>query len=148
MNDQSPLNNTQPEPLDRHEARQQRREAHREFLGGSGGSLTWVAGVILILLGIAFLLQNMGTFSIPLENWWALFIMIPAIGAFDTAQRIYRKADNQFTASARSSALGGVILTLITASFLFNLDWDIFGPVLIILGGIGLLVNYTVAEKR
>jgi hypothetical protein len=118
MNDQSPINNTQPEPLDRHEARRQHHEARREFLGGSGGGLTWVAGVILILLGVAFLLQNIGTFSIPLENWWALFILIPALGAFDTARRIYRKSGNQFTASACSSALGGVILTLITASFI------------------------------
>jgi ABC-type uncharacterized transport system permease subunit len=92
-------------------------------------------------LGVAFLMQNMGTFSIPLKNWWALFILIPAIGAFDTAVRMYRNADNQLTAPARGSLLFGLVLTLVTVSFLFNLNWTIFGPLLIILTGIGLVIN-------
>jgi cation transport ATPase len=157
MNDQSPVNDTQPEPLDPHEARRQRRdarheareerfEARREAFGGSS-NITWIAGAILILLGVGILLQNMGTFSMPLTNWWALFILLPAIGAFETAQRIYKKAGNRFTPSARSSFLVGVIISLVTAILLFNLDWDIFGPLLIILGGVGMIFNYMLPGK-
>jgi uncharacterized membrane protein YhaH (DUF805 family) len=158
MNDQSPLNSPQPEPLDqrearrqrceaRHEAREQRFESRREIFGGSS-SVSWIAGLILILVGVGFLLQNIGTFSIPLNNWWALFILIPAIGAFETALRIYRKADNQFTASARSSLLVGVIISLVVVIFLFNLDWNVFGPILIILGGVGMIFNYMLPGKE
>lgn len=154
MNEQAPVNDTQPEPLDRHEAKRQRREARQqrfesrsEVFGGSS-SVSWIAGLILILVGVGFLLQNMGTFSIALNNWWALFILIPALGAFETAQRIYRKAGNQFTASARSSFLVGVIISLVTAIFLLDLDWNVFGPFLIILGGAGMIFNYMLPGKE
>ena len=132
MNDQSPNNNPQPEPLDRHEARRQRLADPSR-----GGS--WIAGLILIVLGVAFLMQNMGAFFIPLKNWWALFILIPAFGALDTALRIYRSEGNQLTAPARGSLIVGLVLTFVTASFLFDLSWSYFGPVLIILMGIGIL---------
>lgn len=147
MNEQPPVDNAQPEPLDRHEARHQRHEARREVLGGSG-SLAWVAGVILILLGVAFLMQNMGRFSIPLHNWWALFIMLPALGAFEAALRTYKNNDNRLVASARGSLFTGVILTLVTAILLFELSWVYFGPVLLILAGIGVFANALLPGKE
>jgi len=33
------------------------------------------------------------------------------------------------------------VLTLVTAIFLFNLSWTYFGPALIILAGLGILMN-------
>jgi hypothetical protein len=139
MNDTSSINEPRPEPFDRRAVRQQRREARREFLGAPSTGSALVAGSILILLGAAFLLQNFGAFVIPLQNWWALFFMVPAVGAFDTAWRSYRQ-ENRMTAAARGSLLIGSILTLVTAIYLFQLNWAIFGPVLIILTGLGLLV--------
>ena len=99
----------------------------------------WVGAVVLIGLGVIFLLQNFGLFHIG--NWWALFILIPAIGAFDRGWRLYRDAGNQLTAAARGSLLTGLILLLVTTAFLFEFSWMIFGPALIILAGIGILVN-------
>ena len=135
MSSQSPINDNPSEPADRYEARRQRREARR----ATGRS--WIAGLVLILLGAAFLLRNTGIFNFPLKNWWALFILIPAIGAFDSALRLYRSADNQLTAPARGSLLVGLVLTFITISFLFNLNLAVFGPVIIILIGIVLLAG-------
>jgi hypothetical protein len=143
MNEQTPTNNVQSDDLSRRELRRQRREERR-----AGGGLTWVAGLILIVLGTAFLLQNLGTFNIPLNNWWALFILIPALGAFDAAYRAYRSAGNRLSIAARGSLLGGLILTLVTATFLFNLDWRYFGPVLIILAGLGILVNVALPGRE
>lgn len=137
MNDQSPVN----QPLDRHEARRQRREARRAALGARSSGGTWVAGLILILLGTAFLMQNMGTFSIPFRNWWALFILMPAIGAFSRAFRVYKHADNRLTTQARNSLFVGLILTIVSGLFLFDLNWSLFGPLLIILVGLGILLN-------
>ena len=132
--------NTQPQPetLDRHAARHQRREERRAARGaGNGGA--WVGGVVLIVLGIVFLLQNTGAFS--LENWWALFILIPALGAFGRARSNYQDAGGRLTAAVRSALMGGVVLTVVAAAFLFNLNWGLLGPVLILLAGIGLLIN-------
>ena len=92
----------------------------------------------MMLLGVAFLLRTTGNFNFPLDNWWALFILIPAIGAFDTALRIYRNSNNQLTAPAGGSLIVGLVLMFVTASFLFNLNWDLFGPVILILTGIGI----------
>jgi hypothetical protein len=136
MNDQLPTN--EPEPFDRREARRERRAERLADPSRGGG---WIAGIILILLGGAFLLRNTGIFNIPFVNWWALFILIPALGSLDTAMRIYRHAGNQFTAAARGSLLVGLVLTFVTIMFLFNMSWTLFGPVLLILVGIGILFN-------
>ena len=145
MDDHSPVNGPQPEPMDRREARRQRR-LERLADPSRGGS--WVAGLIMIILGGIFLLRNTGTFDIPLKNWWALFILIPAIGSLDTARRLYRSAGNQLTAPARGSLLVGLVLTFVTAMFIFELNWSFFGPILIILAGIGILLTYWFGPKE
>jgi hypothetical protein len=128
----------QPEMLSRHEERQRRREERWAARGGRHGG-TWVLGGILILLGIIFLLQNMGLAF--LSNWWALFILLPAFGAFTAAWRTYQGAGGHLTAASRGSLIGGLVLTMIAAIFLFNLNWTILGPALLILAGIGILLN-------
>ena len=97
-----------------------------------------MGGAILIGLGILFLLNNLNVFYV--ENWWALFILLPAVGAFTTAWRIYRQ-DRLLSSPARANLIGGTILTLVAAMFLFNLDWMIFGPLLLILAGVGFAIN-------
>ena len=143
MNDQFSTN----EPFDRLVARRQRREARRAALGAPGRGSTWVTGLIMILLGVAFLLRTTGNFFFPLNNWWALFILIPAIGAFDTAIRLYQHAGNQLTSPALGSLLVGLVLTFVTASFLFNLNWSLFGPILLILAGIGILAVTVIGRE-
>ena len=145
MDDQSPVNEPQLEPMDRREARRQRR---LERLADPSRGGAWVAGLIMIILGGIFLLRNTGTFDIPLKNWWALFILIPAIGSLETARRLYRSAGNQLTAPARGSLLVGVVLTFVTAMFIFELNWSYFGPILIILAGIGILFTYWFGTKE
>jgi uncharacterized membrane protein YhaH (DUF805 family) len=135
MNDQTPIHEN--EPL----SRGQRRE---ERLADPSRPGAWVVGLILVVLGTMFLLRNTGTFYVPFKNWWALFILIPAVGAFDSALRTYRHAGNQLTAPARRSLLVGAVVTFVTIMFLFDFSWTYFGPILIILIGIGLIVNYSI----
>ena len=145
MNDQSPIQDDGPEPMDRHEARRQRREERLADPSRGGG---WIAGIILILLGGMFLLRNTGIFDITFKNWWALFILIPAIGSLDSAIRIYRHAGNRLTAPARGSALVGLVLLFVTGMFLFDISWTFFGPILLILVGIGIIVTYMVGNRE
>jgi hypothetical protein len=107
----------------------------------SGG---WAGGVILIGLGLLLLLQNLGNFQV--DNWWAFFILIPAVGAFSNAYSAYQDAGGRMNGKARSSFFGGAILTFITGMFLFNLDWFVLGPVLLILGGGAILINNMLPE--
>ncbi len=133
----------QPEFPSRHEERMHRREerwaARDERRAASGGRGAWIGGAILIIIGLVFLLQNMGAFV--LNNWWALFILLPAVAAFGSAWRSYQSAGGRLTAGARGSLIGGLILVLVAAVFLFGLNWGVVGPILIVLAGIGLLLN-------
>lgn len=96
-------------------------------------------GAVLILIGLVFLLQQ--TTGFYMMNWWAFFILIPAASAFGNAWRAVQKSDGKFTSSVRSSLIGGLVMTMIAAIFLFNLDWIILGPVILILAGVGLLLS-------
>lgn len=111
----------------------ERRYSRRFHSGG------WVGGAILIALGIFLLLQNLTGFT--LNNWWALFILIPAVGALAKAWESYQDAGGRLTAEARSSLFGGGILILVAAIFLFGLSWSLFGPLLMVLAGISLLAD-------
>jgi hypothetical protein len=98
----------------------------------------WVPGLILIVLGAIFLLNNLANFQ--LNNWWALFILIPAVSSFVRAYDQYRRA-GRLDRHARQSMFGGLLLTAVAAIFLFNLNWTLFGPILLILLGLTLLGN-------
>ena len=113
----------------RREGRLERRVRH---------NYRWLWGGVLIVLGVELLLENMG-FTFP-DNWWALFILIPAFGAFARAWERYKQA-GMLDSQARGSVLGGLIMTTLAAVFLFNLNWVWFGPVLLILLGLTLLGN-------
>jgi hypothetical protein len=101
----------------------------------SGG---WIGGTMLIGLGLILLLQNLTGFS--LRNWWALFILLPAAGAFTAAWSNYQEA-GRVTSAVRASIFGGSILILVSATFLFGLNWAIVGPLLLLAAGVAILLN-------
>ena len=103
----------------------------------SGGS--WIVGIVLVILGIVFLARNYLSFNI-LDNWWALFILIPAVGSFVNAWNVYQKSGKRITPAVRGPLVGGLILTLVAGAFLFDLNWGLIWPVILIIVGIGALV--------
>ena len=98
----------------------------------------WIWGLALILMGGLFLLQNFSAFH--LNNWWAVFILIPAVGSFSTAWRHYRDS-GRFNARARNSLFGGMILGLVALLFLLNLDIGHWWPIFLVLAGLGMILN-------
>ncbi len=102
----------------------------------------WIAGAVLILVGLVFLLQNVAGFS--LQNWWALFILIPAVGSLWTAASIYRRNGRKFTAAARGPLTGGIVLLTVAGFFLFNVNWGTAWPVFLIIAGAAVLVGVIV----
>lgn len=112
----------------------------RRIRRSSGG---WVFGLILIGLGILLTVQNFSGFQ--LNNWWALFILLPAIGAFTAAWNNYKEA-GRITGGVRASIFGGLVLCVVCAAFLFSMDWAILGPALIIAAGVGILINISLPK--
>ncbi len=98
----------------------------------------WIAGLVLIGIGVIFLLNQFTGFE--LNNWWALFILIPAFGAFGNALRT-RQANGHFGKEGRGSLIGGLILTFVASIFLFELDWGRVWPVFLIIAGVGVLLG-------
>ena len=107
---------------------------HRHWRGRS----PWVPGLILILIGAFFLFRNFTGF--PLENWWALFILIPAVGNFSGAYESFRESGS-LNRYARSQLFWGLFFVLLSGSFLLALDFGLIWPAFLILGGLALLLG-------
>ncbi len=120
----------------RHDERWERR-SRRDGHWREGGA--WFGGVLLILLGGFFLLRNFGV-DMP-DNWWAVFILIPAFGAFSTAWSLYRGNGGMVTSPVIAAAVGGVFLTLLALAFFIGLDIGKFWPVILIVLGVGALAR-------
>ena len=94
------------------------------------------SGLILIAVGIIFLVMQFGGFHI--NNWWALFILIPVVTAWNRA--IKTSAENgKITEESIQSITGSLFPLFVAAIFLFNWDWGQVWPGFIILAGINAL---------
>jgi hypothetical protein len=110
-----------------------------------GDKSSWMIGVILVLLGIAFLLQNAGVVSAD-SNWWAIFIYLAAFASFANVWQSYR-AKGGFTKHATGSLIWGFVLTVIATILLFALSWDLWWPAILIAVGAGIVLG-RVLESR
>lgn len=112
------------------------QEPQREHRGR--GRSPWLAGVVLIAVGLYLLFSNVGGWQF--NNWWAVFILIPAIGALYRAWQAFQGSDGQITSGVTRPAVGGLILLLVALTFLFGLDWGLLGPIILVLLGVGGLL--------
>jgi hypothetical protein len=97
----------------------------------------WIPAIVLVLVGIVFLIRNAVGGGGGLHNWWALFILIPALGSFGTAYTSYRSA-GRLTGAVLRSVLWGILFLFLVAVFIFDLPWDKIWPVFLILIGLSL----------
>jgi len=97
---------------------------------------SWLPGLVLIVLGAIFLAENY--FGTTLRNWWALFILIPAVGALASGYAMWRDGDRD---GAVGPIVGGLAFVGLTAVFLFDLPLGQLWPVFLIIAGVGLLVS-------
>jgi hypothetical protein len=101
-------------------------------------TMPWIGGAILIFIGVIFLVQNLT--DLQFENWWTIFILIPAFGSLARAWQI-RRAYGRWNAAARAPLFGGLVLLLVAATFLFNFDWGNIWPIFLIIAGVGALLT-------
>jgi cation transport ATPase len=134
--DSQPRSEPSQERPDWRELREEERETRRAERGTS--PTAWIGGAVMILIGVVFLLQNMGNWS--LGNWWALFILIPAVVAFVNAWNIYKNNGYRFSSGIGGSILGGLMMLLVACIFLFDMDWGKVWPLFLIVAGLGALL--------
>lgn len=99
-------------------------------------------GLATILLGVGFLAKFMPIPAIEnllFHRWWAVPILIPGVGAFIDALVIC--AGNGFKPNwmVWGFSLIGVAFTATGLFALYNLNWNLLGPIILIAGGLVVL---------
>ncbi len=101
-------------------------------------NMAWLPGLGMIFVGAIFLLVNFTGFQ--LHNWWALFILIGAFGAFGSAIHVWRET-GRFGSEVRGSLIGGLAILFTAVIFLFGWNWGTVWPGYLILGGLAALLT-------
>ena len=98
----------------------------------------WIAGGVLLMMGLLLLVSNLT--GAPFNNWWALFILIPALGSLYIALKNYGEI-GAMTEAVRKPMTGGLILLMVSVMFLFDLNWAALWPFFLIIAGGMLLLT-------
>jgi len=101
----------------------------------------WI-GLAFIAGGVVVLLNQSGALSIKF-NWWAFFIVIPAIGSLHNAYRRYRATNNLFDMGVMIPALMGLFMIGLMYNLLsgngWNFNWNLLWPAMFIIIGLGMI---------
>ena len=101
----------------------------------------WI-GLAFIAGGAMILLTQSGLISLKL-NWWAFFILIPAIGSFNNAYQRYRATNNLFDMSVVMPALIGLFMIGLMFNLLsgkgWDFNWNLLWPIMLICIGLGMI---------
>jgi hypothetical protein len=99
-------------------------------------------GLATLLLGVGFLAKSL---PIPMlegflfHRWWAVAILIPGVGAFINALVICATNGFKPTWTVWGFSLIGVAFTATGLFALYNLNWNLLGPIILIAGGLVVL---------
>jgi pheromone shutdown protein TraB len=118
--------------------RLERRAARRA--GRQADGVSWLVGFVLIAFGVLFLLVNAGILP-ALTNWWALFMLLPAVGVFSAALGAHRRNGGHWTPEVTGLLVGGLLFVALTAVFLFELNYGLLVPLFLIAAGLLLLAG-------
>ena len=103
-----------------------------------------MGGIILIIVGLVFLLRELNV--LELNNWWALFMLIPVVSLLNNAWSAFRAHERMTQGSLRSLSWA-FLIGLIAAVFLFDLDWDFIWPVMLIGFGLNMVIGQALASN-
>ena len=99
-----------------------------------------LVGLAVVAVGLVFLGRNFGM-DLPLpDRWWALFIVVPAAASLVAAARFYR-VDGRLSSRVVGPATGGTLMLATALILFFDLEWDRFWPVMVIIVGLGIVAR-------
>lgn len=96
-----------------------------------------IAGV-MILVGLVLVGANV--MGLTFNNWWALFMLIPAFFLLGSVWQSYRE-HGRLTSQCTGSLIAGLATLTMVAIFLFNLSWSTLWPLAFVFGGIAVLLS-------
>jgi hypothetical protein len=128
----------------RRQQRIERREERRSER--ESGGFSWMIGLILIVIGGLYLLQETGILP-GFTNWWALFMLLPAAGVLSAAVGAYRRNGGQFTPDVIGLLVGASLFLVMTGFFLFGVNFTWFVPLFLIAAGLLILFGPMVARR-
>jgi len=99
----------------------------------------YVWGLIFIIGGIVLIAQQLGWLG-PRYNWWALFILVPALASLGAGFSVLTSS-GKFGAAVRAGLGGGLVLLTLSAMFLFGLDWSVWWPLMVLVPGITIFLE-------
>jgi len=113
--------------------------AGRRGRRGTYPSLT--GGLILILLGVLFLLTEMG--RIGWENWWAYFLV--GLGGIFLLEALIRAFSPEGRKGISGKIIAGLILAVIGGAHIIG--FEEWWPLILIAVGVGVLVSGFIRRK-
>jgi cation transport ATPase len=114
------------------------RSHRRERRAGRRPRDRYGLGVLLVVVGGLLLLRD--SFGVAFQNWWVVFLLIPAAAFLYRAYLAYQ-ASGSVDREVSRQVIPGVVLLLVSVVFLFGLSWNVMGPLLLIFLGLVLFVR-------
>ncbi|MBT3251895.1 MAG: hypothetical protein HN729_12775 [Candidatus Marinimicrobia bacterium] len=103
-------------------------------------------GALLVLLGIYLLLEKSG--YIPeLENWWALFIVLPGLATIGSAYKSLMD-EGIITRRIIDRIASGVTIMFVGCVMLFGWQWSRIWPVFLIIIGTEYFIKDLVTGSK
>ena len=97
-----------------------------------------VFAVVMILVGLALSVGILTGYTI--DNWWALFMLIP-VGTMSMEMWQDYRVNGRLSKKTSGLIIPITILSVIVGIFLFNLSWSIIWPVSFIAVGLSILLG-------
>ncbi|MCB0144780.1 MAG: hypothetical protein KDE50_33165 [Caldilineaceae bacterium] len=119
----------------RRTARHERRILRRQSPFGA-----WIGGATLIIIGLAFLLQNSLDWSLP-DRWWALFLLIPALSSLAAAWQLLRSQKPGQRRAAFGALVGGSILLTLAIALFLSVNLQLIWPLTLVAIGISTIIS-------
>ncbi|GJM41853.1 MAG: hypothetical protein DHS20C20_21350 [Ardenticatenaceae bacterium] len=114
-------------------------EFKSEERSSKGGNSSTVMALVFIVVGVLLIASNITGFEF--ENWWVLFMFIPAAlfakNIFDDYQM-----NGRITARSTGAIIASLAILLTAATFLFEaITWGMIWPVGLIFAGIAIFLG-------
>jgi len=108
------------------------------------GRWTLIAGAIIIIGGLVYLLYELGWFSNEkgVSHWWGFLILIPAVVCFVVAGLMWSKKTRRLAWGVVRLILIGLALVALALVFALKSDLNEVWPVLAIIVGVGVALSW------